>query len=500
METENRTIIFDTSNGKPFSADDDLYSARSKVVNAFATEVEATILINAYNQLDKVRNCVNSVLRNTRDVKYKLLLIDNGSDDENILPFFESVEHTNKHVLRITNNMQLALPMTKAGAFFEGKYVIFLNGDMVVTPRWLSNLIRCAESDPKIGIVVPISSNVSNLQGYDFDFRDLEDMYQKSEKINISDPKKWEERLRLISAAPLLKKECIDIVGAVFDPGFLHDFADDEITYRVRRAGYKAILAKDTWVHHDHYHHTAKADSLNIGRQNFKDKYHGIDAWDDINNYCGWFKESIGKPNSHRPDILGIDVRCGTPILEIKNRLRELGVFDTKCFAVTQDARYYTDLQSICGDSNVICGEPLDALLSSEAKEFDYIIIDKDINTYEKPFDIIKAATKLLKKNGTMFAYLKNAYNLYFLLNSLGVNQIYLEDVYTPYTLELFNKKLQDLGLKLTIVLGINGDYKYIDSDTMSALENIVKMASENNFKETWSRLNCERYAIKITK
>ena len=85
-------------------------------------------------------------------------------------------------------------------------------------------------------------------------------------------------------------------------------------------------------------------------------------------------------------------------------------------------------------------------------------------------------------------------------MNSLGVNQIYLEDVYTPYTLELFNKKLQDLGLKLTIVLGINGDYKYIDSDTMSALENIVKMASENNFKETWSRLNCERYAIKITK
>lgn len=101
-------------------------------------------------------------------------------------------------------------------------------------------------------MICPASTNVSNYQQENLGgFNNSEEMQMKAALFNKSNPAKWEEKIRLIPTAALYRREVFDTVG-LYDAGFMHDFGDDDFTFRVRRAGYKLILCRDTFVHHDH--------------------------------------------------------------------------------------------------------------------------------------------------------------------------------------------------------------------------------------------------------
>ncbi len=78
--------------------------------------------------------------------------------------------------------------------------------DVYVTPNWLSNMIKCAESDERIGFLATFSDNISNLQAVNLDFTSLDEMRLKAEQYNVSDPRKWEERLRLMPAIAFIRE------------------------------------------------------------------------------------------------------------------------------------------------------------------------------------------------------------------------------------------------------------------------------------------------------
>ena len=288
-----------------------------------------------------------------------------------------------------------------------------VSNDLVVTPHWLSNLLRIAESDEKIGLVQPVSSNISNLQQVNLDFNSIDEMEEKAEAYNVSDPAKWEQRLRLVINGCLIKKETLYAIGWPYmDVGFFHDFADDDMTFRVRRAGYKTILARDTWIHHNHdqvhmeYDNLEEhARSLRVGRKNFQDKYFGIDAWDDVNCFIPEYLSVLKPTDTEHNRILGIDVRCGTPVLEIKNRLRYSGIYDAECHAFTQQAKYFLDLQTFCGADNVFSGDIGSLVNCFDNASFDHIVIGEDINSYKNPIGVIKSALKLLAHGGQLFVW-----------------------------------------------------------------------------------------------
>ena len=63
-----------------------IYEARemAKDISLFGKKIQSdvTIVIQAYNQLEKLKRCVESVLEYTENIDYDLLLIDNGSEAE----------------------------------------------------------------------------------------------------------------------------------------------------------------------------------------------------------------------------------------------------------------------------------------------------------------------------------------------------------------------------------------------------------------------------------
>ena len=180
-------------------------------------------------------------------------------------------------------------------------------------------------------MVNPVSSNTSNLQDVGLTFKSYQEMQAKAGRFNRSDPHKWEDRQRLITLGTLYRKEVLLAGGwPLSDMGFFHDFIDDDVTFKIRRLGYRTVLAGDTWICHDHDLRSGEGkdpvefqQSLTIGRENFREKYFGVDAWEDVNNYYIPYLKHFPPPSiKTSARALGVDVRCGTPILDIKNWLR----------------------------------------------------------------------------------------------------------------------------------------------------------------------------------
>ena len=183
---------FDTSNINPLTTSDDLYQGRSYMaaISDNGMDSDVTVCVQGYNRVEKTKQCVESILKYTGDVNYDLLLIDNGSTD-GTFDFFKSVDFKKKRIIRIDKNVSSIYPALVYNTSFLSRYMAGVSNDLVVTPHWLSNLLRIAESDEKIGLVQPVSSNVSNSQQVNLNFNSLVEMEEKAKDYNVSNPAKW---------------------------------------------------------------------------------------------------------------------------------------------------------------------------------------------------------------------------------------------------------------------------------------------------------------------
>lgn len=420
-------IIKDTTSKSMPKISDELHIMREDMANLLIDDEAplVTIILTAYNNLEKyTKKCVECLLKYTKNVDYELILLDNGSSD-GTLEYFESIPYAKKKIVRVNHNVGASYGGTFAASQYRGKYLVYLANDVYVTKNWLLNMVKCAESDPKIGMVTPQSDYISNMQSVDWDYIDFDDMQKKAEAHNISDMKKWEERIRLITIGTMYKKACWDMIG-VSDYGFIHDFGDDDLAFRVRRAGYKAILCKDVFVSHvgkidDKGAEIAKK-SLAKGREDFKKKYFGIDAWDDVNNFEQAMLSLLNTEHIQHKEkikVLGVNVLCGTPILECKNRLRNQGKFNVELSAYSTQAKYWLDLKTICdGKVEVDRLEYISQYFEDE--EFDIIVIGEALNHCISKKEIMKDILRLLNKNGQALVKIKNRKGLVHILENLG--------------------------------------------------------------------------------
>ncbi len=116
----------------------------------------------------------------------------------------------------------------------KGDFVLLLNDDTGVSPNWLSNMLAVMEAFPDVGLVGPVSNNVSGLQRRD----------------SVAGPIS-QEVSRLVGFALLIRREVIDKIGGIDEAYTLGWYTDDDYCLRARAAGFKARIALDSFVHHE---------------------------------------------------------------------------------------------------------------------------------------------------------------------------------------------------------------------------------------------------------
>lgn len=111
---------------------------------------QVSIIIPAYNQVEYTYHCLESILENTQNVTYEVIVADDQSTDDTVkLP--EKVKGI--RISRTPQNMGFLKNCNLAAGQARGQYILFLNNDTRVQPGWLDSLVKLIESDPSIGMV-----------------------------------------------------------------------------------------------------------------------------------------------------------------------------------------------------------------------------------------------------------------------------------------------------------------------------------------------------------
>lgn len=482
----------------------DLYENRERRAASVSEPDDplVSIYFQAYNHLeDYTKPALDALFRYTRDIDYELILVDNGSTDETF-EYFKSIQHPRKRIYRITKNIgafygYIASKNATCGRFLRGKYFVGLPNDILVTKNWLRNMLICMESDERIGFVVPMSDNVPNLQQVDLGYSNFADMQEKAAAFNVSDPRKWYDRLRLLPTVCVIRTSLREFYES--DYAFIYDFSDDDISFAYRRLGYRIVLCGDTFVHHEgstvvganqeeHMRNLAK------GRELFRRKYNGIDAWSDVVNFEIYLRKVLFDHTQMRENarILGIDVRCGTPILEIKNTLRENGMKHMHLAAYTTEPKYWLDLSLIC-EEDVFCGD-IDRISCKIGDEkYDYIIMGEYVDRYEDALTVIQTAAEHLTESGTLVFKTRNydvSYELQVIADALRDEPNPLEQ-----NISVLEKGLQKLSYDFVIYPYMEEAYD-IKSVFFTALKNMEEYQSNAHIRDVFSE---ERFDTLMT-
>ena len=504
MSYDTEPIIINTDELNPPTPSGGLWDNRAAAYHMYDAPgvPKCSVAVTAYNRLEKTKYCVECILNYTQDIDYELILIDNGSED-GTFEFFRSVAYEKKKIIKISKNIGAGYAWTAARRSFSGKYLIVIPNDTYVTKNWLSNLLKCYESNPEIGFVAPVSSNVSNLQEVKLEFSDFDDMQEKAAAFNKSDPSKWEERMRLISIISIFSRPVLDIVG-ISDAAYLHDFIEDDFAVRLRRAGYKLMLCRDTWVCHDHdFRNLEDKDpaafqaSLESGRRIYSEKHHGIDPWDDINNFEFDLLAPLDTVAFHKENLsaLTIEPRCGTPVLEIRNHLKRRDMTVTVSCAFTSQAKYYLDLQTV---ADYAACDRLDFISDVfDENSFDIIAFCEPVNIYSSGLLLLKRLYGLLKPDGILLFKVRNADGFMSLLRCCTLGMEYDHDLPSYLSINEMLDCLMDLG---GCDISFSREFEFLTAADQNVLFGMLRGLNPNAGEDELTKLITKNHIFKVIK
>lgn len=232
--------------------------ARKKPFSPHCSTVD--IIVCVHNALDDVARCLESILCHTA-MPYRIILVDDGSDAPTRDWLLQFAREHPALLLRAEQATGYTFAANRGLRAGDAQYALLLNSDTIVTPGWLDGLIRCAESDPVIGMVGPLS-NAASWQTIP-EVRDITGEWGRNELpegVHVEDmgPIAMRYSPQNSPYIPFLNGFCLLIKRALLNASGLFDEENfgagygEENDYCLRAAdlGWKLAVADDVYVFH----------------------------------------------------------------------------------------------------------------------------------------------------------------------------------------------------------------------------------------------------------
>ena len=256
---------------------------------------EVDIIVPVYNAKKYVQRCLESVLARSTDVNFRLIVVNDGSDDETTTMLHKFAEDSTECVLlEHKKNLGYTRAVNTGLKHSTASYSILLNSDTEVTNGWLTGLIRCFSSDSQLGIVGPLS-NAASWQSVPRLLDDSGHFHINSLteglSVNAMAEKVREASIHHYPEAPFVNGFCFMISRAVVDAiGYMDEDAfplgygeENDYCLRASQAGFKLAIADDVYVYHaksKSFGHDQRKKLSQDGSKSLKKKY-GTDYFND---------------------------------------------------------------------------------------------------------------------------------------------------------------------------------------------------------------------------
>ncbi len=213
---------------------------------------QVAVIIVTYNNRQQINDCLQSVLQQSYQDHFQVILVDNNSADDTV--DFVKKNFSQITVIKNKNNGYAGgnnVGITWAKQQGYNRFVL-LNPDMEVDIDWLAELVKLADSQPQIGIVqskvlffqekyrINTAGNPLHFAGFSWSggFKSLSSQFLNSQPIVIAS-----------GSSLLIKLEVIEKIGE-FDEKLFMYHEDVDLSWRARLAGYEIYLAPNSKAFH----------------------------------------------------------------------------------------------------------------------------------------------------------------------------------------------------------------------------------------------------------
>jgi GT2 family glycosyltransferase/Flp pilus assembly protein TadD/SAM-dependent methyltransferase len=210
-----------------------------------------SIIMLTFNQLKYSQECVESIQKYTSD-PYEIIFVDNGSKDGTV-KWLRTLSKRNPNCRLIENSKNLGFSRgcNQGIEASRGEYILLLNNDVVVSERWLGRMLECLNSAEDIGIVGPMTNNISGPQKVpEIGYSSIDGLNAYAQIFGEKNRYRRVSYSRIVGFCMLFKRRLVEKIG-LFDERFgSGNFEDDDYCLRASLAGYRNMIAGDAFIHH----------------------------------------------------------------------------------------------------------------------------------------------------------------------------------------------------------------------------------------------------------
>ncbi len=219
---------------------------------------EVDIIVPIYNAYEYTEECIKSIIKNTDLNINTLVLINDKSPDEKILPMLKKYQKDNEgaNIVVLDNEQNMGFVKTvNKGMQYSENDVILLNSDTEVTKKWIEKIQVCAYSNEYIATVTPLTNNgticsVPNF-GIDNELPQNMTLEEYAEMIEKTSKNRYPELTTGNGFCMYIKRKVINELGLFDEETFGKGYGEEnDFCYRALDNGYINVLCDNTFIYH----------------------------------------------------------------------------------------------------------------------------------------------------------------------------------------------------------------------------------------------------------
>ena len=113
--------------------------------------MDLSIIIVSFNTKKILKDCIESVVKTTKKIKYEIIVVDNDSKDGSVELLRKLAKKYPIRIIANKNNAGFGIANNQGAQIAKGKYILFLNSDTIVKKNVLGEMILWTNKNPKVG-------------------------------------------------------------------------------------------------------------------------------------------------------------------------------------------------------------------------------------------------------------------------------------------------------------------------------------------------------------